>query len=45
MGLATFLSPHLGGADVLIALGCVVVFVVVVIKISKDFAARKGVLS
>lgn len=45
MGLATFSSPHLGGADVLIALGCVVFFVVVVIKISKDFAARKGVLS
>lgn len=33
MGLATLLSPHLGGANVLIALGCVG-FVVVVMKIS-----------
>ena len=40
MGSATKLPPHLGGADVLIALGCVVL-VVVVMKINNDFAVRQ----
>lgn len=43
MGSATKLPPHLlGGADVLIALGCVVL-VVVVMKINNDFAVRQDI--
>ena len=38
MGLATLLSPHVGGANVLITLGCVgfVVVVVVVVVVMKS---------
>ena len=42
MGLATKLPPHLGGADVLIALECVVL-VVVVMKINNDFVVRQDI--